>query len=237
MNQKYNKNKLGQLIGKPVNDWKICKFPPKLKMEGKYCVIEILDIEKHAKDLFNSFSKDTKDYDWTYLHYGGFKSLKEFKKWLYKDCVKNDPLFHTIIDKKQNIAVGMASYLRINQEMGSIEVGHIHFSPLMQQKPIGTEVMYLMMKRVFDELNYRRYEWKCDSLNIRSCKAAKRLGFTFEGIFRQHSIVKKHNRDTAWFSVINKEWHKIKKNYETWLDKKNFNDDGRQKISLKSLMG
>ena len=237
MNQKYNKNKLGQLIGKPVNDWKICKFPPKLKMEGKYCVIEILDIKKHAEDLFNSFSKDTKDYDWTYLHYGGFKSLKEFKKWLYKDCVKNDPLFHTIIDKKQNIAVGMASYLRINQVMGSIEVGHIHFSPLMQQKPIGTEVMYLMMKRVFDELNYRRYEWKCDSLNKRSCKAAKRLGFTFEGIFRQHSIVKKHNRDTAWFSVINKEWHRIKKNYETWLDKKNFNDDGRQKISLKSLMG
>ena len=136
MNQKNFTNILGQSIGEPVKNRKICAPPPKTKMEGKFCILEILNIERHAEDLFNSFSKDTKDYDWTYLHYGGFKSLKEFKKWLYKDCVSNDPLFYTIIDKKKNIAVGMASYLRINQEMGSIEVGHIHFSPLMQQKSI-----------------------------------------------------------------------------------------------------
>ena len=160
----------------------------------------------------------------------------KFKKWLQKNCLRNDPLFHTVIDKNQNIAVGMASYLRIERLIGNIEVGHIHFSPLMQQKPIGTEVMYLMMKRVFDELGYRRYEWKCDSLNKRSCRAAKRFGFTFEGIFRQHNIVKGHNRDTAWFSIIDKEWNRVKKNYEKWLDNKNFNDEGKQKVSLTSLM-
>ena len=229
-------NELGQSIGEPVEGWKICEAPPEIQMEGKYCVIEILDVEKHAEDLFNSFAKDVKNYDWTYLHYGGFKSLTNFMEWLDKDCLHDDPLFHAIIDKNQNVAVGMASYLRFQQKIGNIEVGHIHYSPPMQQKPIGTEVMYLMMKRVFDELGYRRYEWKCDSLNERSCKAAKRYGFSFEGIFRQHNIVKGHNRDTAWFSIIDKDWDRIKKNYETWLDKTNFDIEGRQKTSLTSLM-
>jgi RimJ/RimL family protein N-acetyltransferase len=236
MNQKNLTNELGQSIGEPVEGWKICETPPKTQIEGKYCVVEILDVKKHAEDLFNSYVKDVKNYDWTYLHYGGFKSLTKFKEWLDKDCLHDDPLFYAIIDKNQNLAVGMASYLRIQQKIGSIEVGHIHYSPPMQQKPIGTEVMYLMMKRVFDELGYRRYEWKCDSLNERSCKAAKRYGFTFEGIFRQHNIVKGHNRDTAWFSIIDKDWGRIKKNYETWLDKTNFDREGRQKTSLTSLM-
>jgi len=236
MNQKNLKNDLGQSIGEPVENWKICASPPKTTMEGRYCIIEILDIQKHAEDLFSSFAKDAKDYDWTYLHYGGFQTLIEFKEWLNKDCLFNDPLFHTIIDKNHNIAVGMASYLRIQEKIGSIEVGHIHYSFSMQKKIIGTEAMYLMMKRVFDELGYRRYEWKCDSLNERSCKAAKRFGFTFEGIFRQHNIVKGRNRDTAWFSIIDKDWQRIKKNYEIWLDDENFDESGKQKKSLTSLM-
>ena len=236
MNQKNLTNDLGQLIGEPLKNWEIRSVPPKTKMEGRYCVIEILNIEKHAEDLFNSFASDTENYDWTYLHYGGFKSLTEFKEWLIKDCLNKDPLFHTIIDKKLNIGVGMASYLRIQEKIGNIEVGHIHYSFSMQKKTIGTEAMYLMMRRVFDELRYRRYEWKCDSLNKRSCKAAKRFGFTFEGVFRQHNIVKGHNRDTAWFSIIDKDWDRIKENYETWLDKKNFNREGKQKKSLTSLM-
>ena len=236
MNQKNLTNELGQSIGEPVEGWKICETPPKTQIEGKYCVVEILDVKKHAEDLFNSYVKDVKNYDWTYLHYGGFKSLTKFKEWLDKDCLHDDPLFHVIIDKKQNVAVGMASYLRIQEKIGNIEVGHIHYSPSMQQKTIGTEVMYLMMKRVFDELGYRRYEWKCDSLNKRSSEAAKRYGFIFEGIFRQHNIVKGHNRDTAWFAIIDKDWDRIKKNYETWLDKINFDREGRQKTSLTSLM-
>jgi RimJ/RimL family protein N-acetyltransferase len=236
MKKKNYSNEDGQSIGELVEGWKSCSVPPKTKMEGRYCVIEILDVEKHAEDLFHSFAKDTTDYDWTYLHYGGFKSLIKFKEWLQTECLHNDPLFHVIIDKSQNIAVGMASYMRIQQKIGNIEVGHIHFSPAMQQKTIGTEAMYLMMKRVFDELGYRRYEWKCDSLNERSCQSAKRLGFTFEGIFRQHNIVKGHNRDTAWFSIINKEWNSIKNNYLTWLDKKNFNKVGYQIESLTNLM-
>ena len=236
MNQKNLTNELGQSIGDPVDDWKICATPPSTQMEGKFCVVEILDVKKHAEGLFNSFAKDVKNYDWTYLHYGGFKSLTNFMEWLDKDCLHDDPLFHAIIDKNQNVAVGMASYLRFQQKIGNIEVGHIHYSLPMQQKPIGTEAMYLMMKRVFDELGYRRYEWKCDSLNERSCKAAKRFGFTFEGVFKQHNIVKGHNRDTAWFSIIDKDWARIKKNYELWLDKTNFNREGKQNKSLTSLM-
>ena len=117
MDQNNLTNDLGQSIGEPVENWKICAAPPKTKMEGRYCVIEILDIEKHAEDLFNSFAKDIKNYDWTYLHYGGFKTLIEFKEWLDKDCLNNDPLFHTIIDKNQNIAVGITSYLRIQEKI------------------------------------------------------------------------------------------------------------------------
>ena len=208
----------------------------KVKWKAKSVFIEILDIDKHAESLFKAFAEDTKDFDWIYLPYGGFASLTKFKEWLYQYCSSDDPLFHVIIDKKSNIAIGMASYLNIQQEQGCIEVGHIHYSPKMQNKPIGTEAMYLMMKRVFDELGYRRYEWKCNSLNKRSCDAAKRLGFTFECIFRQHMIVKKRNRDTAWFAIINKDWNRIKKNYEKWLDKTNFKDDGSQKISLSKLL-
>ena len=236
MNQKNSTKDHSIPIGKSVENWKICEAPTKTKIEGKFCILEILNIEKHSEDLFNSFAKDIKDYDWTYLHYGGFKSLIEFEKWINKFCSQNDPLFYTVIDKNQYIAVGMASYLNIKQNIGNIEVGHIHYSPLMQKKTIGTEVMYLMMKHVFDELGYRRYEWKCDSLNKRSCKAAKRFGFTFEGIFRQHNIVKGHNRDTAYFSIIDIEWNRIKNNYETWLNSSNFNEDGKQKKSLTSLM-
>jgi len=147
MKKKNYSNEDGQSIGESVEGWKSCPVPPKTKMEGRYCVIEILDVEKHAEDLFHSFAKDTTDYDWTYLHYGGFKSLIKFKEWLQTECLHKDPLFHVIIDKSQNIAVGMASYMRIQQKIGNIEVGHIHFSPAMQQKTIGTEVMYLMMKR------------------------------------------------------------------------------------------
>ena len=236
MNKKNFTNNLVQPTGETIPNWTSRQFPPHTKMEGQYCSIDILDIEEHAENLFNAFTKDINNNDWTYLPYGPFETQKEFEEWLQKECTGNDPLFHTIIDRNNNKPVGMASYLRINTNSGVIEVGHIHYSTLIQKKPIGTEVMYLMMKRIFDELKYRRYEWKCNALNIRSCNAARRLGFKFEGTFKQHMISKSRNRDSAWFAIIDKDWPRVKANFEKWLDKNNFNEDGSQKISLSSLM-
>jgi len=150
-------------------------------------------------------------------------------------CLGADPLFHAVIDRKSNKALGLASYLRIDPPAGVIEVGHIHFSPALQGTAMATEAMYLMMHRVFDELGYRRYEWKCNALNKASCRAAERLGFTFEGIFRQATIVKGRNRDTAWFSILDSEWPRAKAAFQAWLDPANFDVEGKQKRGLAEL--
>ena len=175
MDESNLKNNLGQPIGEIIPNWSKRLLPSRNKMEGQYCSINILNVNDHADELFKAFAKDFSSQDWTYLPYGPFENLRNFLEWLQKECIGNDPLFHTILDKTINKAVGMASYLRINPDQGVIEVGHIHFSPFIQRSSIGTEAMYLMMKRVFDELKYRRYEWKCDSLNNKSCVAAKRF--------------------------------------------------------------
>ena len=236
MNEKKHTNQLNFPVGESISNWTNRQLPPHTAMIGKYCLVDKLNIEKHSEKLFNAFVKDNSNKDWVYLPYGPFKSKEKFFEWLQMYCMSNDPLFHTIIDKTNNKPIGMASYLRINPKDGVIEVGHIHYSPLMQRQLIGTEAMYLMMKRVFDELGYRRYEWKCDSLNKRSCESALRFGFKFEGIFKQLTIYKGRNRDTAWFAIIDKDWPRVKQNYERWLDESNFNDDGRQKLSLRKLM-
>ena len=236
MNNKNFTSDLVQPIGESIPNWTSRKFPPHIRMEGRYCFINILDVAKHGEDLFSAFAKDIKNQDWTYLPYGPFETQKQFIDWLQNECTGNDPLFHAIIDRNNNKPIGMVSYLRINNKDGVIEVGHIHYSILMQKKTIGTEVMYLMMKRVFDELKYRRYEWKCNALNIRSCESALRLGFKFEGISKQHVISKNRNRDTSWFAIIDKDWPRVKENFKKWLDKNNFNEDGIQKVSLSSLM-
>ena len=226
-----HKNSLGQAIGAPLSDWQACKRPPKTTILGNYCRVEILDIEKHADDLYHAFAKDTDHSNWTYLPYGPFdgeEGFDEFKAWMKSTCAAEDPLFHTVIDLKSNKAVGIASLMRIEPQVGVIEVGHIHFSPLMQRTPISTEALFLLMKRVFDELAYRRYEWKCDSLNSPSCNAAKRLGFIPEGVFRQLTMYKGRNRDTAWFSIIDSEWPVLKAMFEAWLVPENFTNTGEQ---------
>ena len=146
----------------------------------------------------------------------------------------NDPLFFAIIDQSTNCAVGVASYLRIDPNSGSIEVGHINYSPLLQRTPGATEAMYLMMKNAF-ELGYRRYEWKCNALNAPSRIAAERLGFSFEGIFRQAGVIKGRNRDTAWYSVIDPEWPALREAFVKWLEPSNFDPKGQQFVSLKTL--
>jgi len=229
-------NALGQPIGFPVDNWRTCPWPPRSSIEGRSCRIEAYDPDKYNIDLYEVFAKDSDHANWTYLPYGPFDDFESFDAWARDSCQDDDPLFHCIIDLSSGRAVGVASYLRITPVAGVIEVGHIHFSPLLQGTTLATEAMFLMMKRVFDELGYRRYEWKCDALNAPSCKAAQRLGFIFEGIFRQAVMYKKRNRDTAWYAIIDKDWPGIKKAFEEWLDVENFDEQGQQKQSLNAFM-
>ena len=179
--------------------------------------------------------KKRNDQDWTYLPYGPFDRFENYLKWMKNACSGKDPLFHVIKDAITQKALGVASYLRIEPILGVVEVGHIHFSPVLQKTPLATEAMFLMMIRVFDGLGYRRYEWKCDALNKRSIKAAERLGFKFEGIFRQATMYKNRNRDTAWFSIIDKDWPHLKESFQLWLNPENFDQDGQQKLSLTKI--
>lgn len=229
-------NELGLPIGFAVPEWKAAPRPPKTVMTGRYCRVEPLDSDRHAADLHAANLEDSEGRIWTYLGYGPFQELADYRDWMEHTCVGNDPLFHAIVDTASGRATGVASYLRIDPAPGVIEVGHINYAPPLQRTPAATEAMYLMMKRVFDELGYRRYEWKCDNLNERSQKAATRYGFTFEGVFRQATVYKGRNRDTAWFSIIDSEWPRIKAAFEAWLSPDNFGDDGAQRDSLTNLM-
>jgi len=199
-----------------------------------YCRVERLAPERHAAELFNVNITDSEGHNWNYLPYGPFDSLAQYRKWLDATCCNSDPLFHAILDQTTGKAVGVASYLRITPEQGTIEVGHINYSPRLQRKPAATEAMFLMMQRAF-ALGYRRYEWKCDALNAPSRKAAQRLGLSYEGVFRQHMVVKGRNRDTAWYACVDHEWPALRVAYETWLAPANFDGDGDQWTTLASL--
>lgn len=227
-------NELGQPIGFAIPDWRPPSPPARVTHRGRYCRLEPLDVERHGAELHAAFALDTQGKEWTYLPYGPFASEDEFLAWLRGASQSSDPLFFAIIDSAREQAVGVASYLRITPAHGTIEVGHIHFSPLLQRKTAATEAMYLMMKHAF-ALGYRRYEWKCDALNAQSRAAAERLGFTFEGIFRQAVVYKGRNRDTAWYSVIDREWPMLEQTFVRWLDPSNFDASGRQRRRLEEL--
>ena len=225
-------NTLGQAIGHPMENWQACPSPSPIIMSGNFCQLEPLNCAKHAEDLYESYELDGENRIWTYLPYGPFANFAEFSSWLMEKSAGKDPMFFAIINKKTGRAVGVTSFLRMVEKNGVIEVGHINYSPQLQKTPAATESMYLMMRYVFEELGYRRYEWKCDSLNVGSRNAAARLGFTFEGIFRQAVIYKGRSRDTAWFSITDQEWPALKIAFETWLDAKNFTEQGAQIKSL-----
>jgi RimJ/RimL family protein N-acetyltransferase len=229
-------NHLGQPIGFPLPQWSACPRPPFSAMEGRFCRVEPLDPARHAADLHaaNLLNRDGRN--WTYLPYGPFARLAEYRGWLDRISAVEDPLFHTIVDPENARAMGVASYMRIDPVAGVIEVGGINYAPPLQRTPAATEAMYLMMRRVFDELGYRRYEWKCDSLNAPSRAAAQRLGFRYEGMFRQATVYKSRNRDTCWFSILDSEWPALKRAFESWLDPDNFDEAGRQRSSLSSFM-
>jgi RimJ/RimL family protein N-acetyltransferase len=227
-------NALGQPIGLPLPNWTPPERPPRTTLIGRYCRVEPLDVDRHAAQLFAANSEDVERRNWTYLPYGPFDTYDDYVAWMKRFCFTDAHLFYAIIDLKTVAAVGVASYLRIDPAAGSIEVGSINFSPRLQRTPVATEAMYLMMQHVFT-LGYRRYEWKCDSLNAKSRAAAQRFGFSFEGIFRQATVYKGRNRDTAWFAVIDSEWPQVEVAYLKWLDLANFDADGQQRVSLSSL--
>ena len=225
-------NHLGQPIGFPLPDWTARARPPRTPMEGRLCRIEPIDVERHSADLHAANLMDKEGRNWTYLAYGPYEQLADYRQWMHTTCLSDDPLFHAVVDLKTGRAVGVASYLRIDPTSGVIEVGHINYAPPLQRTAAATEAMFLMMRRVFDELGYRRYEWKCDALNAPSRAAALRLGFQFEGIFRQATIYKRRNRDTAWYAIIDRDWPALKERYERWLHPANFDAAGRQRQSL-----
>jgi RimJ/RimL family protein N-acetyltransferase len=204
-------------------------------MTGRFCRVEPLDAGRHAAELYAANSQDCDGRMWTYLPWGPYEGFDEYLAAIEAGLRRDDFITYAVIDAAGGKAVGVASYLNINPAAGSIEVGGIAYSPALQRKPAGTEAMYLMMRRVFDELGYRRYEWKCNALNAPSRAAAGRYGFRFEGIFRQADVVKGRNRDTAWFSITDREWPGIKAAFERWLDPGNFADDGHQRVSLSAL--
>ena len=229
MTQRFDE--LGLPIGAEVPDWTTRAHPPRAMLEGRHCRVEPLEAARHAAQLFEANSIDREGRMWTYLLSGPYASFDEYAAWLESRQASVDPLFYAIVERSSDLAIGVASYLRIDPANGSIEVGHLQFSPRLQRSTAATEAMYLMMKQAFD-LGYRRYEWKCDALNARSRRAAERLGFTFEGVFRQAVVYKGRNRDTAWYSIIDSEWPRLDAAYRRWLDPANFDDAGQQRFSL-----
>ncbi len=229
-------NAFGQPLGAEVPNWSPPPWPGGVALQGRFCRVEPLDPARHAEELFAADALDHDGRSWTYLPYGPFASLNEYRAWLTNMVTGQDPCFYAIVDAATGRAVGVCSYLRIDPAAGSIEVGHLHFSPLLQGKPAATEAMFLMMQQAF-ALGYRRYEWKCNSLNEPSRRAALRLGFTYEGCFRQARIDRGRNRDTTWYSVIDAEWPALKALFEQWLAPENFDEEGRQRVALSALTG
>ena len=227
-------NHLGQPVGFPLPGWRPPPEPPREPMAGRYCRVEPIDPDRHARQLHEANMRDPFGQAFTYLSAGPFDSHAAYVDWMTSSCLGRDPLFHAILDNGSGQAVGVASYMRIDARNGVIEVGHINYSPLLQKTRAATEAMYLMMKRVF-ELGYRRYEWKCDSLNAPSRAAAQRYGFSYEGIFRQAVVYKGRNRDTAWYAMIDSEWPALDEAYARWLAPENFDAQGRQRLRLSDL--
>lgn len=227
-------NEWGQPIGFSIKSRKPPSFPQGIVLEGRFSRLERFRSDHPIEELYEAFVRKQDESRWTYLPYGPFENFSDFQKWVHQFALEREPLFYLIFSNQTQKPLGLASYTRIDQENRVIEIGHLHFSEGLQQQTAATEAMFLMMAHVF-ELGYRRYEWKCDSLNLPSCRAAQRLGFSFEGVFRQARIYKGRNRDTAWFSIIDSEWTQLRRIYEIWLEPTNFDSNGFQKKSLSVL--
>jgi len=225
-------NTLDMMIGPAVENWVVPPRPDQEVLTGQYCQLELLSAERHAALLFRAFVGH--DHVWDYLPYGPYSSAAQYHRWVREAKEMPNTVFYAIKNLTSGAYEGVASFLRIAPEAGSIEVGHINMSPALQQTPAATEAMFLMMQWAFDA-GYRRYEWKCNALNVPSRRAAQRLGLSFEGVFRQAAIIKGRNRDTAWFAAIDSEWPALKEAFLGWLNGSNFDAAGRQNERLSDL--
>lgn len=233
MNATSEKPPVGPAVAAPDG-----RVPERVTLEGRYTRIEPLDPAAHGESLYQAShgpEGDASGHMWTYMSYGPFASFEEFSQMLPVQAASEDPLAFSIVDLAGGKALGMASYMRITPAWATCEIGSIWFSPALKQSRVATEAMYLMAKYVFEDLGYRRYEWKCDSHNAASRRAAARLGFSYEGLFRKHVIYKGRSRDTAWFAMLDDDWPRLKAAYDTWLAEDNFDGEGRQKQSLSAL--
>ena len=226
-------NEYGQIIGESVVGHTSGKLPAIDFLEGRYARIEALSVEKHAEDLLAVYGPDTPREMWTYLFQEPVADMEELVNLLNQMLARKDRFFYAILDRETGKSLGTFSLMRIDQNNRVIEVGTVIFSPELRGTRIGTEAQYLLARYVFEELNYRRYEWKCDALNLPSRKAAERLGFFYEGTFRQAVIYKGRTRDTDWLSMIDKDWPKVKARFESWLHPENFDKNGQQIKSLR----
>jgi RimJ/RimL family protein N-acetyltransferase len=217
-------------------DWTAARLPPHEPLIGRSVRLEPLDPAANGKALFKaSHDSGAAEPLFRYLPYGPFTGFEDFKSWLDHCAASTDPYFVCVVDGETGAPQGMAAFMRMALEHGVIEIGHIWFAPALQRTRQATEAIYLMARHSFDDLGYRRLEWKCDALNEPSRRAAERFGFTFEGVFRQHMVVKGRNRDSAWFSIVDGEWPRIRAAFEAWLAPKNFDADGRQRQSLSAV--
>jgi RimJ/RimL family protein N-acetyltransferase len=228
-------NQYGQPIGPAVAGWSPRPRPPRAVLAGRYCRLEPFDPQRHRADLYAAYLEAPDGRDWTYLFDERSERESDFDSYLAKLAGSEDPLHFTIIESRPDKALGTSALMRIDVAHGSIEVGWISFSPRLKRTAAATESMYLLMRLAFDELGYRRYEWKCDSLNAPSRAAAQRYGFAFEGIFRNAVVYKGRSRDTAWYSITDQEWPRVRSAFEAWLDPANFDERGRQRRRLQDL--
>ncbi len=216
-------------------NWLPAKKPERAPLTGDSVLLEPLDVARHGEELFASTAGA--DSTWDYLPYGPFAGKGEFMAWLEQRAPVDDPLTFTLIDRESHAARGLASFMRIVPEHGVIEIGHIWLSPQLQRTRQATEAIYLMSRYAFDDLGNRRLEWKCNAENTASRRAAERFGFTFEGVFRQHMVIKGRNRDSAWYAITDAEWAARRAAFEAWLAPENFDESGHQRRSLEAMSG
>lgn len=229
-------NAHGQPVGADLSPpWHPRAWPPREPLLGRWCRLEPLDADVHGPALVEAAAADAMGASWTYLWHGPFTSPQAHLDWLRDMAAQRDPLFFAIVDAAAGRAMGVAAYMRIEPRHGVIEIGHLHFSPALQRTPAATEALSLLIGQAIDGLGYRRVEWKCDSLNAPSRRAAERLGFRFEGVFRQHMVIKGRNRDTAWFGLTDGDWAVLRPAHERWLSADNFDAQGRQRTALSAL--
>ncbi|MBF4177851.1 GNAT family N-acetyltransferase [Lelliottia nimipressuralis] len=226
-------NQFGQPVGDELIDWQPRPHPERVELNGRYCTLTPLRPE-HAAALFAAYQLAEDTRSWTWLLREPDANVEAFTAWVESVCALSDPIHFAVIDNQTQAPVGTLALMRIDPKNGVVEVGHVHFSPLLSRTPMSTEAQYLLMRYVFEVLGYRRVEWKCNSLNEPSRRAALRLGFQYEGRFRQALVAKGHNRDTDWFSIIDKEWETRDRAFENWLAADNFSADGKQIKSLEN---